>query len=120
MNKLIKSFGYAIKGIIYAAKTQVNFQIHLVAALSAIILGFYFKISVNEWLWIILCIGLVLIVELLNTAIEVLVDLISPQFNKKAGVIKDIAAGAVLTSAILAIAIGLFIFIPKILPILNK
>ena len=120
MNKLLKSFGYAIKGILYAAKTQVNFQIHLVAALSVVVLSFYFEISVNEWLWIISSIGLVLIIELLNTAIEVLVDLISPQFNKKAGIVKDVAAGAVLTSAILAIAIGLFIFIPKILPTLNK
>lgn len=78
-----------------------------------VVLGVYVNLSVAEWLWIAFAIGLVIIVELLNTSIEVLVDLISPQKHPKAGAIKDLAAAAVLVSALVALIIGLFIFVPK-------
>jgi diacylglycerol kinase len=114
MNKFIRGFGFAFKGIGHAAKTQLNFRVHLVCAAIAVLLGFVLRISAAEWLWIALCIGMVLLTELLNTAIELLVDLVSPGYHEKAGRVKDMCAAAVLVTAITALAIGLVIFIPKI------
>jgi diacylglycerol kinase (ATP) len=114
MKKLIRSFGYAFKGISYAAATQLNFRIHLVAALLAVFMSYALHISVNEWQWIILCIALVLMAELFNTAIEFLTDLVSPGYNEKAGHVKDISAAAVVIAALFAIITGLIIFLPKL------
>ena len=113
MRRLIKSFGYALSGVAYTIKTQLNFRIHLVAILMVLLAGWYFHLSASEWLWIVLAIGLVLVAELLNTAIEILVDLVSPDFNIQAGRVKDVAAGAVVIAAMIAVVIGLLIFIPK-------
>lgn len=113
MKRFLNSFGFAFKGLAYAFKTQVNFKIHCLAMCLVIVLGIYVNLSVAEWLWIAFAIGLVMIVELLNTGIEILVDFISPQKHPKAGAIKDLAAAAVLVSALVAVVIGLFIFIPK-------
>ena len=73
--------------------------------------GIYFKISISDWCWLALSISIVWITESINTAIEKLVDLVSPEYNVLAGAIKDIAAGAVLIASIFAIAIGVLIFI---------
>ena len=115
MNKFIRGFGFAFKGLGHAVKTQLNFRVHLVLALIAIALGWYLQLSSSEWLWIIFSIGLVLLTELVNTAIELLVDLVSPGFNETAGKVKDIAAAAVLVTAFTALAIGIIIFLPKLL-----
>lgn len=115
MLKFIKGFGYAFSGIAYAFKTQLNFKFHIVTLLITTIAGWYFALSVNEWLWIVVAAAIVLIAELLNTALEVLVDLVSPDFNPKAKIIKDVAAAAVLIAAIGAAIIGFIIFIPKFL-----
>lgn len=114
MNKLLQSFGYAFKGLAYAFRSQLNFKLHCVATALVVALGLYVQLSIAEWLWISLAIALVLAAELFNTAIEVLVDLVSPTWNDKAGKVKDVAAGAVLLIALLALAIGLFIFVPKL------
>lgn len=119
MKKLIRSFGYAFNGIIYATKTQLNFRIHLVASLLAVFMGYSLHISVNEWQWVILCIALVLIVELLNTAIEFLTDLVSPGYNKLAGHVKDVSAGAVVITALFALITGAIIFLPKLIVLLK-
>lgn len=118
MKKFFKGFVYAYKGIAYAVRTQINFQFHLAAALVVILMGIFFKLTIGEWMWISLCIGLVLIFELINTALEAFVDLVSPEYNPKAGIVKDVAAAAVMVSALLAIAISLFIFLPKVLNLL--
>jgi|SRR5437588_682766 len=115
MNKFIRGFGYAFTGLWHAAKTQLNFRAHLVLAVMAVLLGFALHISTAEWLWVSLCIGMVLLTELINTAIELLVDLVSPEYNEKAGRIKDMCAAAVLITAITATVIGLVIFLPKLL-----
>jgi diacylglycerol kinase (ATP) len=115
MNKFIRGFGYAFNGLLHAAKTQLNFRVHLVCAVIAMALGYALHISTAEWLWISLCIGMVLLTELINTAIELLVDLVSPEYNEKAGRIKDMCAAAVLITAITALVIGGVIFVPKIL-----
>lgn len=114
MLKFIKGFGYAFSGVAYAFKTQLNFKFHVVALLLTALAGWHFKLSVNEWLWIVVAAAIVLITELINTAIEVLVDLVSPEYNPKAKIIKDVAAASVLIAAIGAAIIGLIIFIPKI------
>lgn len=119
MRKFIRGFGYAFNGIWHAVTTQLNFRVHLVAAVIAIYGGWALHISPGEWLWIILCIGVVLATELFNTAIEFLTDLVSPEYNKKAGLVKDIAAGAVLVTAICALVIGLIIFVPKLLLLIH-
>ena len=113
MKKFLLSFTYALKGLSYAFQTQFNFKVHTVSTLIAVLMGFYYNISKQEWLWVIVAIGLVLVTELLNTALEVLVDFVSPGFHPKAGIIKDVSAGAVLVMAFLAISIGLIIFVPR-------
>jgi diacylglycerol kinase len=119
MRKFIRGFGYAFNGIWHAAATQLNFRVHLVAALVAGYAGYALHISKDEWLWIVLCIALVLVAELFNTAIEFLTDLVSPDYNKKAGLVKDMSAGAVLITAIGALIIGLIILVPKLLILIH-
>ena len=115
MKKLIRSFGYAFKGVAYATTSQLNFRIHLVATVLATIAGFLLHISPGEWQWVMLCVTIVLVTEIFNTMIETLVDLVSPGFNEKAGRVKDMAAGAVVIAATFALVTGLIIFLPKIL-----
>ena len=115
MKKFIRGFGYAFKGLKYATTTQLNFRVHLVATLLVVYMGYALHISTSEWQWVILCIALVLITELLNTAIEFLTDLVSPDYNELAGHVKDVSAGAVLVSAIFAVVTGAIIFLPKLL-----
>jgi diacylglycerol kinase (ATP) len=115
MNKFVRGFGYAFKGIRHAAKTQLNFRVHLLIAAIAVLLGYALHLSAAEWLWVSLCIGMVLLTELINTAIELLVDLVSPEYNEKAGRVKDMCAAAVLVTAVTALVIGLVIFAPKII-----
>jgi diacylglycerol kinase (ATP) len=119
MNKFIQGFGYAFQGLKHAAVTQLNFRVHLVAALTAVFLGCALHISIHEWLWIALCITLVLLVELLNTAIEILTDLVSPGYHPKAGQVKDVSAAAVLITALFALTTGVIIFLPKLLILLK-
>jgi diacylglycerol kinase (ATP) len=119
IKKLIRSFGYAFKGLAYATKSQLNFRIHLFAALIAIALGLTLKIAISEWLWIFLSIAIVLLTELTNTGIETLTDLVSPEYNEKAGHVKDICAGAVVVAAGFALITGIIIFLPKVILIFH-
>ena len=111
MKSFINSFGYAFKGITLAFK-QRNFIIQFIIALITVVLAFYFKISIPEWCIILFCIALVLSLEIMNTAIEHFVDLVSPEINQKAGKIKDLAAAAVLIASIISAVIGVIIFLP--------
>lgn len=110
--KQLHSFGYAWQGIRGCIGKEQNLSFHLITSLAVIIAGIGFNISRNEWIAVILCIGLVIAAELFNTAIERLVDFVSPQRHPIAGQVKDIAAGAVLVCALAAIAVGLIIFVP--------
>lgn len=109
------SFKHALDGVIYTVKTQPNFRIHLVAALTAIVSGLYFGISTTEWSIIIFIIGLVLIAEMINTSIESVVDLHTEKFHELAKTAKDVSAGMVLVTAIMAVITGVLIFIPYLL-----
>jgi diacylglycerol kinase len=113
IRKFLNGFWYAFKGLGYAFTTQLNFKIHTAIAAVVCILGYYADLTATEWSWVIVSIMLVMIVELINTAIEVLVDKISPEYDRQAGIIKDISAAAVLITALMALLIGLIIFIPK-------
>jgi diacylglycerol kinase len=114
MIKLLNSFGYAFKGIaVFFAKDR-NGQIQGVIAIAAIILGVACHISITEWLFVITCIGAVISLEMLNTAIEKICDTVFPDFHTQVKMIKDVAAGAVVIMAFTSLAIGFIIFIPKI------
>ena len=113
--KLKNSFKYAAQGIKSAFKTEQNLKIHFIITAIAIILGVILKISFTEWAICFLLFGFVITAELLNTAIEVTVDLAMPEINEKAKLAKDIAAGAVLISAVTSIFVGLTIFLPKLI-----
>src|SRR5438067_10761195 len=115
MKRLMRSFGFAFKGLMYAAATQPNFRIHLVLAFIAVMLGFSLNISFAEWQWIMLAIAFVLVIELLNTGIETLTDLVSPGYNEKAGRVKDVCAGAVVIAALFALITGIVVFLPKLI-----
>lgn len=114
MRKIMKSFLFAFKGLAYAFKTQLNFRVHCFFTVAAIVLGLYTRLNFSEWLWISLAIALVVILEVINTALEVLVDFISTEQNFKAGAIKDLGAAAVLLASLFALMVGLIIFVPKL------
>jgi len=112
--KRIKSFGFAFNGLKILIIEEHNSRIHLVAAILIVIAGFYFQISILEWLAIILAIGFVISIEIINSAIENISEFISPEKNNSIKKIKDLSAAGVLISALTALAIGLIIFIPKV------
>jgi len=115
MNKnRLQSFKFALKGIQLLFLSETNAKIHLVFTILVIAAGFYFSVSMTEWCLLISAIAIVLCAEGMNTAIEYLTDLTSPHFHELAGKTKDVAAGAVLISAIGAMIIGLIIFLHKI------
>ena len=118
MKKLIYSFGYALKGMFLVLSDQQNMRIHAVAVVVVTIAGLFIGLTAIEWSLIALCIGSVISSEMINTAIEELVDLVSPQFSEKAGKIKDIAAGAVLLTAVVATVVAVYIFGNKIFNLL--
>jgi len=110
-----RSFYCAFAGIGNSIKSEINLKIHIFAAALAIGMGLFFKISSSEWLWIFLAIFLVLAAEIMNTAIESLSNLVSPDYHPLIKKTKDAAAGAVLLIAIFALICGLIIFLPKII-----
>lgn len=99
-------------------KMERNFQIHLVVACIVIISSFYFKLSSIEWVAICVVIGLVLITEIINSAMEQMINYFKPEIHPNAKIIKDMAAAAVLVAAIVSVIVGLIIFVPKIYTLL--
>jgi len=114
MKRRIHSFKNAFRGIRMVISSEKNMQIHLIVALLVVVAGLFFAISLTEWMLCLLCFGLVIGAEIMNTAIENLVDLASPQKHVLAGKAKDMAAGAVLVCSIFAAIVGLIIFLPKV------
>ncbi|WP_428909166.1 diacylglycerol kinase family protein [Niallia sp. Krafla_26] len=112
---VLYSFKYALEGILHGVISERNLKIHTVIAVIVILFGFLFKISSTEWMFIVIAIGGVYSLELMNTAIERIVDHVSPQYHPLAKQAKDVAAGAVLIYACMSVIIGCIIFIPKIL-----
>jgi diacylglycerol kinase len=114
VNERVKSFKPALNGLKWFLQNEHNVRVHLFLSFLAIIAGIYFKISSYEWIAILICIGMVLSMEAANSAIEKLVDLVSPQKNQIAGLVKDLAAAAVLIASMMAIVVAGIVFFPKI------
>lgn len=112
--KRLQSIGYAVSGILSFFKTQHNAIIHLCSTVTVVMAGLFFDIPVNEWLAIIIVTGFVWVAEIFNTAIEAIMDHLSPEQHPKVKYIKDVAAAAVLFAAITAVLTGALIFIPKL------
>jgi diacylglycerol kinase (ATP) len=109
----LRSFKYAFAGLWLLLRSEHNARLHVVAALLAILFGFYFNISATEWIAIVFCIAAVLALEAANSAIEALADFVSPDKHESIKKTKDLAAAAVLLFAIGAAVIGAIIFLPK-------
>ncbi len=114
-NSRIKSFSFAIEGIATFFKTQHNAWIHAIAAIVVVVLGFVLDVNATEWCLLIVAIALVLLAEMLNTAIEFLTDLASPNHHPLAKKVKDVAAGSVLFAALASVIIGMIVFVPKVI-----
>jgi undecaprenol kinase len=113
--KIIRSFGFAVEGIKRCFITEINFKIHIGFSITALLLGWVLKISIAEWVTIIFCIGLVLAMEMMNTAIEALCNIVHQPFHPAIKKVKDIAAGAVLLIAVCSFIIGTVILLPKLI-----
>lgn len=120
IKRLRKSFGYAFKGIDDVIEHEPNMKIHVVVAILVVIMAFILKVSTIEWIILVLLIGAVLAAETINTTIENLVDMYTKEYDEKAKIVKDTAAGTVLILAITSAIIGLIIFIPKIIYLLEN
>jgi diacylglycerol kinase len=114
------AFINAYNGLRYVFKTQRNAKIHLLITIVVLLFGFFFRIASIQWVAILLVIGLVWAAECMNTAIEKLTDLASPDFHILAKIAKDCAAAAVLMASITAFVVGLVIFIPRFLVVLHS
>jgi diacylglycerol kinase len=112
---LKKSFSFAFDGIKQALQNEPNFRIHIFLAILTVALAYYLNFSINEWLILMFTIAFVIVAELINTAIESLVDIVSPDIRKEAKLAKDVLAASVLIAAILAIVIGMILFLPKLI-----
>jgi diacylglycerol kinase (ATP) len=110
-----RSFYYAGRGLWLFFRSEHNAWIHLAATVAVVIAGLLLKVSGLEWVGLVSAIGLVWVAEILNTCLEKAMDMISRERREEIGFIKDLAAGAVLVAAIVAVVIGSFIFIPHIL-----
>ena len=113
------SFFYAFQGVCTVFQEERNMRFHVFSTVVIMLLSFFLSLSLNEWLWILLVCFLVLVMEIWNTVIENVVDLVSPDFHPLAKKIKDMAAAAVLFTSIFSIVVGLIIILPKIILRLN-
>lgn len=118
IKRFINSFHYSWDGIKYAFKYEQSMFIHVLVTLLVVICGIIFKLNFHEWLLCIVLIGLVIATELINTAIEAVVDLACPEIHPLAKTAKDTAAAAVFVFAITAFLCGLFLFVPKMIALL--
>ena len=113
--KLFRSFIYAWSGIKNCFASETNFKIHFVITIAVITLGFLLHVSNSEWLVITVCIAFVMAMEMINTAIEKLCDVVQPEIHPGIKKVKDIAAGAVLLAALGSLIVAAVIFLPKII-----
>ncbi len=111
----VKSFGYAFKGIYYLFRSEKNAWVHALAVVVIGIWGYFLHLAAWEWCAICISMALVLALEAMNTAIESIIDLVSPEYHELAGRAKDVAAGAVLLAVIFCGLVWAIIFLPKII-----
>lgn len=113
LRKRLRSFKYAFNGIRLLISHEANAWIHCFAAVCVVLVGWFFELNTSEWMAVAIVIGMVLAAEAVNSSIEALCDLVSPEYNEAIKKSKDLAAGAVLILAIAAAVVGLIIFLPK-------
>lgn len=118
-NRFFKSFSYSIEGLKYAYKYEQSMMIHVIATILVIAVNIFFQVTGIEWLITILAIGMVLSAELINTAIEAVVDLVTLEIHPLAKIAKDCASAATFVLAMMAAVIGCVIYIPYILGVLG-
>ncbi|MEW6741131.1 MAG: diacylglycerol kinase family protein [Planctomycetota bacterium] len=114
MRAFIASFGYAFAGIGHAFKTQRNLRVHAGALVLVLALGFWLRVSLWEWALLVITIALVVALELVNSALEAMLDLLHPQHDSRVKAAKDTMAGAVLVAALGSVAVGVLVFGPKL------
>lgn len=119
-NPITKSFKFAFDGFKTAIKNEPNFRVHLALGTIAAVGAYLLNFSPLEWIILVLTIFLVVILELINTVFEALVDLVSPEIAPQARIAKDVSAAAVLSAALFSVIVSLALFLPKILPIFTK
>lgn len=118
--RFLKSFTYSLDGLAYAAKNEQSILVMMICLLFTLVFGFFLNITLLEWFFILVSIGLVLGTELLNTAIEATIDLVSPAFHPLAKVAKDTASASVFIYSLVAFIIGCLVFIPKIVQLIER
>ena len=120
IHRFVRSFRYSFDGLAYAAQKEQSIIVMLVCIILTLVFGFILQISILEWFFIFVCFGLVLGTELLNTAIEATIDLISPSYHPLAKVAKDTASASVFIYSLIAFIIGCLVFIPKIVELIER
>jgi diacylglycerol kinase len=120
MKTFIKSVDFALQGMTQFFSKQRNAKLQTVMGITAITLGFIVSISPYQWLLVLFCIGLVISLEMINSAIEIFCDMVTTDFHPKIKIIKDVAAGAVLVASLASLVIGLIIFIPALTNFLHS
>lgn len=114
-----ESVGHAIDGIEYTANHERNFRIEILFAVAVSIMSFFLQVSIMEWCVLVLVIGMVLALEMVNTALERCVDLVTKDYRELAKIAKDVAAGSVFIMSMFSVIIGILIFLPKIIILLR-
>ena len=114
LRQRVRSFKFAFQGIAAFLRSEPHARIHAVATVLVIVAGWYFRISANQWIAVMIVTGMVWVTEMLNTVIEKIMDHLSPEYHPQVKWIKDVAAGAVLVATIVAAATGFVIFIPML------
>lgn len=118
-SRLMRSFRYAFKGLLKIFSEEQNLKVHLFAALIVLLMAFFFKVSRFEWVILILIINLVFLMEIINSAIERISDVLKPRIDAYVKEIKDISAAAVMFVSLVSILVGIIIFYPYIVKLLN-
>jgi len=116
----LRSLNQAWRGLHHTWRTQAHMKFHVVAGIAVLCFAGFWRVSTYEWLILILAISCVMGAEVLNTAIEIVTDMVQPNFDPLAGMAKDVAAGAVLVTAIQAIAILMIVFFPRLYSLASK
>ena len=120
ISRFFRSFRYSFEGLAYAAKKEQSVLVMVICLILTLVFGIFLNITLLEWFFILIAIGLVLGTELLNTAIEATIDLVSPAFHPLAKVAKDTASASVFIYSLIAFIIGCLVFIPKLIRLLER
>lgn len=120
IKRLKSSLKFAFDGLKYAYKNEQSMTVHIIITILVIMLGVIFKINSLEWIAVVFCIGIMMCLELVNTSIEAVVDLVTEKYNEKAKVAKDVAAAVSVMFSFTSIIIGLIVFIPKVIEFIRS